>query len=447
MRFDRWWSGQNSHVVDLARGASVAGLLKGVAFVLTFGLNVVIGRTLGAEAAGIYFLALTTATIAATIGRVGLESTVVRFIAGYASSDRWSDVERVNRLAIVICLVSSIVVAAVQFFASDLLAVALFSDPTVAEPMRAMAFAVVPLAVSVLVSKSLQGLSRIRDSVVVLSILPTALALVGTWGLAPHWGVEGAAFAYVAALVAAWIYGWHAWRRAWAGRPQAQAFEPKGQLAQELLKSGTPLLIGALLQLVIQMSGTLMLGIWADNSHVSVFAIAWRTAVLITFVLIAVNTSAQPKFAALFARGDMESLASTARKATMIMTLGAAPVLAVFLLAPALVMSAFGSDFADGAATLQILSIGQFVNVATGSVGVLLVMSGHEREYRNVQIVAAAIVMALNVALIPPYGAVGAAIATSAALIVQNLLFGYFVWAKLGILLMTPRALIRRFRR
>lgn len=51
-----------------------------------------------------------------------------------------------------------------------------------------------------------------------------------------------------------------------------------------------------------------MLGIWADNTDVSLFAVAWRTAVLITFVLLAVNTTAQPKFAELFARREKQSL-------------------------------------------------------------------------------------------------------------------------------------------
>jgi O-antigen/teichoic acid export membrane protein len=107
-------------------------------------------------------------------------------------------------------------------------------------------------------------------------------------------------------------------------------------------------------------------------------------------------------------------------------------------------MGAFGSDFAGGGPALQFLSIGQFVNVATGSVGVLLVMSGHEKAYRNIQIVAACIVVGLSYALIPTYGAAGAAIGAAAALIVQNVLFGYSVWAKLGILLLIPKSLVHR---
>src|SRR5690606_14678788 len=211
--------------------------------------------------------------------------------------------------------------------------------------------------------------------------------------------------------------------------PRAQ--EP----TRALLNSGLPLLIGALLQLVIQASGTFMLGIWSETAEVSEFAVALRTAALISFPLLAVKAIAQPKFAELYDNGDAEGLAATAHKSTLLLVVCGAPVFLVFMLAPVLVMSAFGSEFSDGALTLQILSMGQFINVVAGAVGVLLVMSGHEREFRNSQIATAAVALLFNCLLIPAYGAVGAAIAATAALIVQNALFSYCVWKRLHIVM------------
>ncbi len=303
-----------------------------------------------------------------------------------------------------------------------------------------MAFAIVPLSLSVLVSRALQGLSRIRDSVLVFSILPTGVALGGTWLLASAWGVTGAITAYVVAVTSAFFYGWIAWALALKGRSPTPEAERAASPTLVLLTSGAPLLIGALLQLSIQMAGTLMLGAWADKTDVGVFAVAWRTAALISFALLAINTIAQPKFAALFARRELDSLAAAARKATLLMTFCATPVFLILFFAPRFVMGIFGSEFSVGASTLQILAIGQYFNVVSGSVGILLMMSGHEREYRNAQIVTAAVVVSLNGLLIPTYGAVGAAIGAAAAFIVQNILFGYFVWRRLGIVMLISRS-------
>jgi O-antigen/teichoic acid export membrane protein len=436
--------GQNSHVAEVVRGASVVGVLKALSALLALGLSVVLARILGAEETGIYFLALSTATIAATFGRLGLDSAIIRSVSAHASTGRWTNVSSVYRAAIAIGLICSIVSAVILYFAADSVANVLFTGENLAGPIRFMAFAVVPLAVSVLVSRALQGLSCIRDSVLVSSIVPAGIALCSTSVLAYQWGVNGAIAAYVMGVTAALAYGAIAWRRELASRTPVHHSQEIASATRNLLKSSAPLLIGALLQLVIQMSGTVMLGIWADNTDVSLFAVSWRTALMINFVLIAVNTTAHPKFAELYARGDAEALALTARRANLLMTAIAAPVFLVLLVAPQLVMSVFGSEFTDGATTLQVLAIGQFVNVIMGSVGVLLVMSGHEREYRNVQLVAAGVVVALNYLLIPSQGAVGAAVGAASALIVQNILFGYFVWARLRILMLVPRSLIRR---
>jgi O-antigen/teichoic acid export membrane protein len=115
------------------------------------------------------------------------------------------------------------------------------------------------------------------------------------------------------------------------------------------------------------------------------------------------------------------------------MAMCATPVFLVLVVAPRFVMGIFGSDFSTGGVTLQILAIGQFFNVVSGSVGILLMMSGHEREYRNAQIATAAVAVTINALLIPKYGAIGAAIGAASALVVQNVLFGHFVWRRLGI--------------
>jgi O-antigen/teichoic acid export membrane protein len=200
-----------------------------------------------------------------------------------------------------------------------------------------------------------------------------------------------------------------------------------------------PLLVGDLLYLVMQVSSTLMLGVWADSADVSQYAVAWRTAMLVSFVPLAISTIVQPKFAALYARGDMQSLAATTRGAAVLMVACSAPVLLVFVAVPERIVSIFGSDFADGAVILQILAVGQLSNIALSSVGILLVMSGQEKQFRNVLVAAVCVALLLNITLIPAYGAIGAAAAEASALVVLNVLFGYAVWKKHGILMFSRR--------
>lgn len=75
------------HMREIVQGASVSLGVKVVTGILTFALNVVVARALGAEGAGLFFLALTVVTIAAILGQLGLDAAVVRFVAAVATGE------------------------------------------------------------------------------------------------------------------------------------------------------------------------------------------------------------------------------------------------------------------------------------------------------------------------------------------------------------------------
>jgi O-antigen/teichoic acid export membrane protein len=116
------------------------------------------------------------------------------------------------------------------------------------------------------------------------------------------------------------------------------------------------------------------------------------------------------------------------------MTLAAAPLLVLFVAAPVPVMRLFGQQFVEGATVLAILGLGQFINVATGSVSYLLMMTGRERLMRNIVVASAVTHVAVNAVLIPRLGAVGAAIATALSLAIMNLTGVVVVYRQLAIL-------------
>ena len=414
---------------EVVNGASVAFALKVIAAGLAFTFNVVLTRLLGAEDAGLYFLALTCVAIAAVVGRAGLDNTIIRFIAASAAVQDWISVKGMYSKGIKFVLIGSSITAGLLALAAPWLAETVFSEPELTGLIRWMAIAVVPFALFTIHSQALQGLKRIRDAVSVLSILPV-FSLLGVIVLVPEWGVQGAVWSYTLASCITLMIGFWLWRKA---TPQLRSLQGRFK-TKKVLQSSVPLFWMSLLNLVITRSANLMLGIWAGSAEVAIYSVANRTAMLTSFILVAVNSIAAPKFAALYRQGDIENLGHTARNCAKLMTLMASPVLLVFILVPAYVMELFGAEFSAGAMVLTILAIGQFVNVVTGSVGYLLIMCGHERIMRNIIALCSVINLGLNLTLIPYLGASGAAIATAITLSLQNLIAAGLVWWKLGIM-------------
>jgi O-antigen/teichoic acid export membrane protein len=226
--------------------------------------------------------------------------------------------------------------------------------------------------------------------------------------------------AWTAGAATAAALGWLCWRRAAPRGVEPEFAGVSAEHLSALAKDALPFLGVAVLALALPWISTLALALRGDEAEVGIFAVAYRTATLTSFVLVAVNAAAGPRFAALVARGDRRSLARTARRTALATGVCALPLIAVAWTAPGWVMSLFGAEFAAHGRVLAILATGQLVNVLTGSVGALLLMSGHERALRGNLVGATALSLALHAWLVPSYGPEGAAWASAASLAALN---------------------------
>jgi O-antigen/teichoic acid export membrane protein len=100
-------------------------------------------------------------------------------------------------------------------------------------------------------------------------------------------------------------------------------------------------------------------------------------------------------------------------------------------------MAVFGEEFRKGATLLIILAIAQFINVATGSVGQILIMSGNEAKLQRAFMITAMASLSVSYFFIQEFGALGAAFSTAFGVVTVNLLAAYFVfrYVKIGLFL------------
>lgn len=420
----------DSHMKEVMRGAGVAFVVKVLGAGLSFVFNILLARRFGAEGTGIYFIALTITTIAATLGRFGLQHTILRFISEYMVDNNWGFVKAIYRKGIGLVLGISLFISFSLLYIAKPLAQDLFNEPDLILPIQWMSLAVPPLAILFLQAEALKGLSQIRDSQVLQGVILPTLTTIGIIFLGEGFGIIGAVWVYVAATILASLFGVFLWACRTPNLGKIRQEFP----ARKLLESCIPLFWVQVFTLMINWSATFALGMWGTKSEIGIFGAALRTAMLTSFILTSVNSVAAPKFSALYTQGNMKALSETARKSAAMMTLFAIPIFLFFIFMPDFVMSIFGNDFRGGGLLLRILTIGQFVNVATGSVGFLLIMTGNEKQMRNNTIVIGIITIILNITMVPYWGGFGAAIATSISMATMNIGALYLVWKKLGIL-------------
>lgn len=417
------------HMREMLLGSAVGLTVKVLAALSLFAMNVVVTRTVGATQAGLFFLSFTLITIIATVGRIGLDQAVVRFIAkegGADSSDKESQVHSVYLKAVIWTLIASTSCSLVFYFAAPWLNSAVFQLPGFTAVFKTMLLAAPVIAIYIIHAQALQGLKKISQSMLVSSVLLPSVILV-LLVIVPVTSAQDIGNYFVIASVSTLIIGVCFWVYS------APKSINKTTFSSAVLRSTCmPLWTVAIVHQVIQWSSQLMLGVWEDAQGVAFFATAQRTAMLTSFILFAVNTIAAPKFAAMHAAHDMDGVRRMAIMSVRMMLLVAIPTTLFIFLFPEWLMSIFGEEFRAASYALMILAAGQFVNIATGSVGYLLSMTGLEKKVRDNVLVSGALTVALGVALIPSYGVIGAAIAYACGVASQNLLGVYQVKKHLG---------------
>jgi O-antigen/teichoic acid export membrane protein len=114
--------------------------------------------------------------------------------------------------------------------------------------------------------------------------------------------------------------------------------------------------------------------------------------------------------------------------------LGTLPLFMLFVLLPSEIISVtFGAKYAEAGLTLAILAVGFFSHTLVGPNENTLKSIGATRRVMYDNATAAGVNIVLNIVLVPTYGIVGAAVGTSVAYVVLNILYTYHAYELAGV--------------
>jgi len=199
--------------------------------------------------------------------------------------------------------------------------------------------------------------------------------------------------------------------------------------ARELLAFATPLLVTTVLWLLMESSDALLLGFFRDSAAVADFRAVLPFARLNQGVIITFGVLYMPLASRLYARLQRAELAELYWQTAAWMTVLTFPI---FLLtcgfARATTTDLLGAQYGDATSILALLSCGYFFHTALGFNGLTLKLHGWLRYTLAIDLTAAALNIAVNLLLIPHWGALGAAIGTAGTMIFHNLLKQFGLW-------------------
>jgi O-antigen/teichoic acid export membrane protein len=182
-----------------------------------------------------------------------------------------------------------------------------------------------------------------------------------------------------------------------------------------------PILMAESFYLLLTHTDLLMLQQFRSPEEVAVYYAAVKTLALVAFIYFSIAATTAHRVAAYHAAGDTAGLAEFMGKAIR-WTFWPSLVATAFLLALGKpILSLFGAQFTSGYHLMFILAVGLLARAGIGPMERYLNVIGEQRTCAIVYGGAFSINIVLCAVLIPPFGAAGAAIAISTALVVETI--------------------------
>ena len=431
-----------SQVGHISRQSSV--FLLGTLFTTLAGyfFKLYLARYLGAEALGIYALGMTVTGLAGVIAAAGLPQAASRFVAVYSATGETEKLRGFLWSGLGVLLVSNLIVGAgilvMRFWVAD----RLYHTPSLASYLHFFVVIMIAGAISGFLGQALAGYRDVARRTIITNFVGQSVTMACTIGLLTlGYGFAGYLIAQIISAIAVVIL---LGRAIWQLTPPASRPVPVAAgltLQQEVVSFSMVLFAVQALEYCLGQTDKIILGIYLNAREVGIYSIAAALVGFVPLALQSVNQIFSPTIAELSARGESALLARLFRslvKWTLGLTLPLAVV--VILFAPS-ILGMFGPDFVAGWPALVAGTLGQLVNCGVGSVGYLLLMSGHQRKLLRVQSVMAVALVVANLLLIPRIGLLGAAAAGAIITVLSNLWYLREVHASLGI-----RPSLRKYR-
>ena len=407
----------------LLRGSWWVTVGKVATIPLTFLINRFLAHMLRPAEMGAYFAGFTIVTVGAIAAQLGLDRALVRFVARGIATGQPGQARQTIRVAFTAGSIAATAVAILLVAGpGEWLSQRMFHSDLLASVIPAVAVWLLLTALQELLVETFRGFQQFKVVSVLDSLLVDSLCAL-TFGimLVTHAGPSvnlviaiSAAFTGIAALIGAGMLVRRVRRLGTNGRLQ------RG----EIFSMAWPVMIADLASYLL---GTgvdlLVLAAFRPLPEVALYGAATRLLVLIGTPFRILQGVIPPIISELHAQGKKQELERAVRSAASLAGFPAALVLIAFIVAGPLILSVVFTPFYRNAATiLAILSFGRLIAIYTGSAGLTLMMTGHQKAMMVLTLVMGAVSLAAGIAAAPVFGGLGVAIATTVAAITQNVL-------------------------
>lgn len=419
----------DKNLKELLLGSLTTLILKLGGMLLGFVVIYLISEKTGAKGVGFYNYSLTFLTLAAMILSLGMTNSILRFIGQYNNENDRHNINVVHKYMLQFITPISIFAGVLLWFFADDLVHYLNKDQNY-ELMFKLSGIILPVfTINQLHIEFVRGLKKLKYSEFLRNVIRPLLMIVG---LLVYYNasleIMDVIYIFYAAIVVSTLIG----ALIVINNRQVVTKTISRVQRKDIVKTSLPMMISGISSNLLSAMPVFFLDYYISQESVGVFSVAFRIASLVSLSLAIVNTFAAPKIAELYWSKQNEQLQKLIKQSSQIMFWSAFVTSVILILGANFWLGIFGEEFKNGRIVLILMAIGQLINASTGSVGVLMNMSGKQKMLQYILLFTAIILFLCYLFFVPSTGLIGAGIISMLGAIAVNLSLVIYVKKNMG---------------
>ena len=385
-------------------------------------LRIVLGKELGPSGLGLYTLVFTIYMFGMQFAVFGIGAALTKYIAQY--HDDLPKIKEYVTSGVLGSMISGTVFGILLYLLSGIISIKFFHNPEMTDLLKMTAFCFPFIAMQKVVIGTLNGMRKMKLYAFVNIVQNVSVMIVSiTLVMMLDMGVRGAVIGYVVPTIVVGLASLYLEKNYIEGK-----YISATKYLKKLYYFGLYIMLGNSVSLINTNIDSVLIGYFMDEFDVGIYSVAIIFMSGITLLPHAIQRVTAPSVTTHYSKkeyGTAYILIKQAMVKTFIITFALSAVIAYF--GKFLIVMLFTKDFLSAYAPLLILLIGYTIYAPFVSVGSTFASIGKVKVSFAIISICVVTNVFLNILLIPAYGLLGAAVATSISLILTFCISVYYI--------------------
>jgi O-antigen/teichoic acid export membrane protein len=378
-------------------------------------INAIIARIVSPDEVGAYFLIVSVLMLSAPIALLGQHVAVVRLIAEAMAIGLPGKARAIVNMAFRLGALGILAVLLFVGLGGELLAKHIFASDSMARVMWLAGLWVAVVAAMNLSAESFRGFHDYGLATLIGGVISNIITVTLLFGIFLWYQKSDLYIVLIVSIFGSSVSVFIAAN--FLRKKLAQLGESAKVKAGEVLRVALPLMLTGLAIFVLTQADLWVIAIFGTHEQVATFGAAVRVGQLIFIPLLINNMVLPPIISEMYSQGKVKELEKIIRAMSTISAIPAVVILTAFIFsADSILVFIYGDYYRAAAVPLVLLSLGQLVNVLSGSGMITLMMTGHQRSAMNISIIFGIFIIIGSTLVIRPYGVSGVAAVTGSAI-------------------------------